>query len=911
MDVASIPASALSLVLAVSLWLGCAQQPELIVIQDVTVIDGTGAAPRSGMSVVVEGRRIKAVTRGHSVRHPPSARVIDGSGKYLIPGLWDMHVHLRDLDATVPLFVVNGVTTVRDMGSDLAATLALRRRIETGEVVGPRIRTAGLAVESRSWLGQYVDLMREQGADEERIASFLRSRITAGDPAEARAAVDSLIGLGVDFVKVRHAESQAVLEALGAAAAEAGVQLVGHYVWVTGLAESARAGQRSIEHNILPGFHQKSQEEKHDIFSALQENGTHFTPTLVTNESQTMSFDRLLALAEDRAGSVDYRNRYVSASIRESWLETIELDAADTDRPPPEVIQQMIDDSNAFLRDARASGVKMLAGTDVPTTGTFVGFSLHDELALLVDTYGLSPMEALQSATADAAAFLGMDDDVGTIAEGMRADLILVEANPLVDITNTRRIDTVIADGRVFDRAAREQLLFEIESAVAVALSGPATSSSAGATTPQASDSLADRVAAFLSPYVEGGNFSGVVLVARDAEVVLQTAFGQADYEQGVAMRPDYTFCIGSVSKTFTAAAVLTLVERGDIDLDAPVGLYVPQFPHGGRIAVRHLLEHRSGLPNLFLRPDYAQLEVRRYERPSDVLELVRGTELAADPGELYAYNNLNYVALAWLLEEVSGTPYATFLNVEVLEPLGIGAIGLLRSPDGVPAGLARGHDPVGERDRRPERYADRSILAGAGSTFTDAESLWEWFAAISDRKFLPSLSDSVVFEYMGRSELVAGHPAIVATGWDGIGYSAHVIFLRDERLATVVLANLSIAQVAGEIAEGVTAIALGESPARTAPTPRHLPGDSLSAYVGRYRFGQDFYVPGGALELAVRNGGLHDDSRHPPAALIPLSGGGFLYRPVWATVVFERDAEGRIVQLTFDRRFVAIREGD
>jgi imidazolonepropionase-like amidohydrolase len=129
----------------------------------------------------------------------------------------------------------------------------------------------------------------------------------------------------------------------------------------------------------------------------------------------------------------------------------------------------MIDDSNAFLREAHAAGVQMLAGTDVPTTGTFVGFSLHDELELLVDTYGLSPTEVLRCATAGAAAFMDMDEDVGTIAEGKRADLILLDANPLLDITNTRRIDTVIADGRVFDRAARQQLLLEIESAVTVA----------------------------------------------------------------------------------------------------------------------------------------------------------------------------------------------------------------------------------------------------------------------------------------------------------------------------------------------------------------------------------------------------------------------------------------------------------
>ena len=468
MDSPSIPAVALSLL--VSLWLGCAEPPpDLVEIRNVTVIDGTGAAPRSGMSVVVEGRRITAIARSDSVRYAASARVIDGTGKYLIPGLWDMHVHLRDLDGTLPLFVVNGVTAVRDMGSDPVNTRATRRQIEAGELVGPRIRTAGLAVESSGWLSQYVDLMRRQGADEETVEQFLRTRIAVGDTAEARAVVDSLVALGADFIKVRHAASPDVLRALGAAATEAGVQLVGHYVWITSLEESARAGQRSIEHNILPGFKQKPPEEKQDIFAAFLEHDTYLVPTLVTNESQTMSVERRRALAGDRAGSIDPRNRYVSRPIRENWLETIEMDAADQERPSPETIRQMIDDSNAFLREAHAAGVKMLAGTDVPTTGTFVGFSLHDELELLVDTYGLSPMEALRCATAGAAAFMDIDEDVGTIVEGKRADLILLDANPLLDIANTRRIDTVVADGRVFDRAARQQLLLEIESAVTVA----------------------------------------------------------------------------------------------------------------------------------------------------------------------------------------------------------------------------------------------------------------------------------------------------------------------------------------------------------------------------------------------------------------------------------------------------------
>ncbi len=134
--------------------------------------------------------------------------------------------------------------------------------------------------------------------------------------------------------------------------------------------------------------------------------------------------------SEDADGSIDPRNRYVSGKIRRGWIETVAMNAADEERPPPEVIQQMITSSNQFLNEAREAGVKMLAGTDVPTTGTFLGFSLHDELALLVETYGMTPMEALRSATAVPAAFMGMDAEVGTIEVGKRADLVSARRRP-------------------------------------------------------------------------------------------------------------------------------------------------------------------------------------------------------------------------------------------------------------------------------------------------------------------------------------------------------------------------------------------------------------------------------------------------------------------------------------------------
>ena len=454
-------------IVALALPLGCVGQPDALVIRNVTVIDGTGADPEPGMTVLIEESQISEIGTAGSVRYPSSARVIDGTGKFLIPGLWDMHVHLRDLGGTLPLFIINGVTTVRDMGSELQMTVALREQVEAGVLVAPRIRTSGMMVESSSWVAQYVDLMREQGASEEDVEEFLRTRIQVGDPQEARLVVDSLTALGANFIKIRHAESPEVFASIADAATDAGTHLVGHYVWILGLAESADGGQRSIEHNIFPGFNERSPEQKGEIFDALLRNDTHLVPTLVTNATETLPLERVSAIVEDTEGTVDARNRYVSKDIRQRWIETVAVNSADEERPPPEVIQQMIIGSNQFLLEARQAGVKMMAGTDVPTTGTFLGFSLHDELALLVETYRMTPMEALRSATAVPAAFMGLDAEVGTIELGKRADLVLLDANPLAEVANTRRIDTVISDGRVYDRETRERLLGEIAASIA------------------------------------------------------------------------------------------------------------------------------------------------------------------------------------------------------------------------------------------------------------------------------------------------------------------------------------------------------------------------------------------------------------------------------------------------------------
>ena len=205
------------------------------------------------------------------------------------------------------------------------------------------------------------------------------------------------------------------------------------------------------------------------------------------------------------------------------------------------------------------------------------------------------------------------------------------------------------------------------------------------------------------------------------------------------------------------------------------------------------------------------------------------------------------------------------------------------------------------------ERVTDRSILVGAGSMYATARDLWRWIEAVEHRQVLRGLADSLLSEYFGQQRTIHGRRARVASGWDGIGYTAHVISMPDERLTIVVLGNVNIASVAGEIAEGIAALVLGEPPRVTAFARASPPPDSLEALTGRYRFGADFYVPNGVLELVVRDGTLFDLSRTPAAALLPLADGAFLYRPTWATVRFRR-ADGRVTGLRFSDRFEATR---
>jgi imidazolonepropionase-like amidohydrolase len=422
-----------------------------VAFRDVTVIPMTGAGPLAGQTVVVENGRIAEIGPEGQVSVPTNATVVDGTGRYLIPGLFDMHAHTSKTRASaLGLFVVNGVTTIRDQGSEYLEVLRWREEIREGERLGPRMLIAGPYLESL----RNIERMRRD-PPEARVEPFERARIPIGTPDDAHRIVDSLVALGVDHLKVRTVQDQATYRALNEAADRHGIRLVGHAVGDSPAA-FLEAGQDGLDHpfTFLPDSLSRSDRMGFWREFAIRDVGV--VPTLVAvTESVFQPVDYFQALVQDTPDSPHPLRPYLSVFLMLDWREQV-LEASAGRR---ELFESVWPDWLEQVREMHEAGVRVMAGSDVGVLNVFPGSSLHEELRLFVDSVGMSPMEALASATRVPAEWLGLADSVGTIELGNIADLVLLGSNPVEDITNTRDIAMVMLRGKLLDRSELDALL--------------------------------------------------------------------------------------------------------------------------------------------------------------------------------------------------------------------------------------------------------------------------------------------------------------------------------------------------------------------------------------------------------------------------------------------------------------------
>jgi imidazolonepropionase-like amidohydrolase len=446
----------------------CAQSTP-IVITHVTVINPAPAEVLPNRSVLITGTKITAVAASDSFQPPKDARVIDAHGQYLIPGLWDMHVHSAFGDwfpggreVILPLLIANGVTGVRDMGGDLPPLFEWRKQIAAGEIPGPRMIVSGPMLDGYLPNGKLR----------------FPSSVPVTTPETAVAAVDSLKKQGADFIKVQSVISHDAYLAAAAEAHKQNIPIVGHVPDKVRIAETIAAGQQSIEH-LMGIFEGCSTEE--DKF--IRGEGTLKLLLTTTDQSRCDAIIRSLVqhqvwqcptLAWQRGGTfldqLDWKHQpldnYVPAPWREvTWRRFADEMMPDLKRDPLSLRQEYFKRNLQIVAAMHHAGVPFLAGTDAaPGIYVMPGFSLHDELANFVEA-GFSPMESLQTATSNPAKFLNQENDFGTIAPGKAADVVLLTANPLDDIHNTRKISAVIANGRLFDRKTLDSLLTQVEQA--------------------------------------------------------------------------------------------------------------------------------------------------------------------------------------------------------------------------------------------------------------------------------------------------------------------------------------------------------------------------------------------------------------------------------------------------------------
>lgn len=411
---------------------GVAQQ---ITIDNVTIVDVTNGQLQPRRSIVIEGKRIVRIVNASAATR--ASATVDGSGMFVIPGLWDMHIHAYFTNDSarfhstnqimLPLFVVNGVTGVRDLGSNLEASLAARDSIASHQLIGPRMMISGPMIDGPTT--RYAAAIKVATAD------------------EARAAVRMLKARGVDLIKTQTLIPREAYFALADESKRIGIPFEGHVPREMTAMESVRAGQRSFEHMI------GVTDTATSLIAELARQRVWQCPTVINSVGTASDFLNDPGLP------------FWLRSNVESWRAAA-LTRLEVSDSAARAAQERSTRRLALIKKLHDAKVPFLAGTDAPAGYDLVpGYSLHRELALFVRA-GLTPLEALQTATLNPAIYFGRTAEWGTVAEGKVADLVLLSGNPLIDISNTSGIRGVVSDGRYYSQRELDRMRLRLMEAV-------------------------------------------------------------------------------------------------------------------------------------------------------------------------------------------------------------------------------------------------------------------------------------------------------------------------------------------------------------------------------------------------------------------------------------------------------------
>lgn len=417
---------------------------------------------------------------------------------------------------------------------------------------------------------------------------------------------------------------------------------------------------------------------------------------------------------------------------------------------------------------------------------------------------------------------------------------------------------------------------------------------------------LTAEVDAYVEPFFKAAGFSGTILMAKDGKILLNKGYGMADLDWNIPNTPHTRFQIASVSKSFTAAAVMILAEQGLLSINDVLSEFIPDYPHGERITIHHLLTHTSGITNV---NELAEYELRsKYHNTLDqIIKMFKSRALEHEPGERYSYSNSNYNLLAYIIEKVSGQSFGDFLCENIFEPLGMKNTGHpFRAGDLVPD-RAKGYAPSGEIDLQIAPYLDWTIKTGNGSLYSTVEDLYKWDRALYVEKILRQKTLNMVFQKyinnVGYGWFVRERLGRRVTAINGRspGFAAYLERYIDDDACIIILSNI-YTSAPFQMIQGLAAIMFDEEYEKPPSIDyRKISSETLANYLGNYRFEADFYRPKAEVVLEnIDEAVVLKWSQSYFYPLLPISKDKFLDRMFWAYITFNRNESGAVTGFTW-----------
>ena len=402
---------------------------------------------------------------------------------------------------------------------------------------------------------------------------------------------------------------------------------------------------------------------------------------------------------------------------------------------------------------------------------------------------------------------------------------------------------------------------------------------------------LSAKIDAYVRPYVDSNNFSGAILVAQGDKILFRRGYGLANYELAVPNTPETRFHIASISKSFTAAAVLMLERRAQLSAGDPLSKFIPDYPNADKITLHDLLTHRSGIPNVNNLPVYTERSRMRLSLP-EIIQLFKHEPLDYAPGARFHYSNSNYNLLAFVIEKVSGQTYGAFLRQNIFQPLAMTGTGNDDGSDQLIENRASGYVPAGMQEVENAPYLNWSIKTGNGSLYSTVDDLYKWDRALYTDKVLGARSREKMFtDYggFGYGWFVRQQFGRRVTAINGRspGFTSSLERFVDDDVCIALAAN-TYSGLTQTMADDLAAIVFQQKyqvpKAGVAISPA-----LMERYAGRYQFGADFsFNPNALVTVENTKGGLRMQSGGSTSYLLPQADNQFVDRLYGGNVRFE-----------------------